>query len=183
MLANNSPTCSKFNSTKSQPLDHSCNSCLCTSNNQAKCSNLWCGLPNCVFDGNFTSNNECSTNEVCVPASKESCLSPPCSKRGDCRTLEQSRRVAPPKFPSSTTCWPNQAVLNEDCSRVSILLDLLKLERGTSTEDFCHNLRTTLGGKMLEKQHFSTTQLIIICDIKYGNNDTIEVTIVSIEKI
>lgn len=174
MLSNSVPQCSDISS--SENLDNNCNSCHCT-NSIAKCSNIWCGLPNCV---NSTNYNECESNEVCVPATKETCLSPPCIKRGDCREVEASRRVAPPKFPTSPKCWPNQATLDEQCSRVSIILDVLKLEHGTSTEDFCHSLRTLLGGKLLEKKHFASAQLIIICDIKTGTNDTIEVTVVSI---
>lgn len=176
VLSNTNPYCSNFSS--SGELDNNCNSCMCH-NNQAQCSNLWCGLPNCLLNFNSNTSNECNSNEVCVPASKETCLVPPCPKRGDCRMEEVSRRVAPPKFPVSAKCWPNQATLNEHCSRISILLDLLKLANGTSTEDFCHSLRTLLGGKMLEKRHFFASFLIIICDIKSGTNDTIEVTIVS----
>lgn len=159
-----------------------------------QCSNLWCGLPNCISGsggsgaatrarreiGSWTKGRECNTNEVCVPALKETCLSPPCVNRGDCRVLEQSLRTAPPKYPTSNKCWPNQAFLSENCSRINIILDILNISKGLSTESYCHNLRTLLGGRMLEQKLFSHSAIILICDIKSGTNDTIEVTVVSL---
>lgn len=186
-----------------------CNSCIIGEHNEMQCSNLWCGLPNCISNNNNNNNNngggsaggfsgerakrgigswsttkliggrECNQNEVCVPALKETCLSPPCGGRGDCRVLEQSLRTAPPKYPASNKCWPNQAVLSENCSRINIILDILNISKGLSTESYCHNLRTLLGGRMLEQKLFSHSAIILICDIKSGTNDTIEVTVVS----
>jgi jagged-1 len=157
-----------------------CNSCT----NHTQCSNLWCGLPNCLNERTkrevgISIVHECNYNEVCVPALKEACLMPPCPRRGDCRTLEQSLRTAPPKYPTSSKCWPNQAVLSENCSRINIILDMLKIPKGLSTESYCHDLRTLLGGRMLEQKIFSHSTIILICDIKSGTNDTIEVTVVS----
>lgn len=176
MLSNSPPKCSF--SIDNVVEANLCNSCLCGKKNETKCSNLWCGLPNCVAEGSSLVH-ECNDNEVCVPALKETCLSPPCAKRGDCRTLEQSLRTAPPKYPATTKCWPNQAMLSENCSRINIVLDMLKISKGLSTESYCHNLRTILGGRMVEQRIFFHSAIIIICDIKSGSNDTIEVTIVS----
>jgi jagged-like protein len=162
-----------------------CNSCIIAEHGELQCSNLWCGLPNCIGVrarreiGSWTKGRECNTNEVCVPALKETCLSPPCMSRGDCRVLEQSLRTAPPKYPASNKCWPNQAVLSENCSRINIILDILNISKGLSTESYCHNLRTLLGGRLLEQKLFSHSAIILICDIKSGTNDTIEVTVVS----
>lgn len=160
-----------------------CNSCICE-HNKSRCSNLWCGLPNCITKDQQNENSEfqheCNDNEVCVAELKETCLSPPCAKRGDCRKVEHSRRTAPPKYPVSSRCWPNQAVLSENCSRISIVLDMFNVSAGLSTENYCHNLRTIVGGLMIEKNFHSPSAIIIICDIKTGTNDTIEVTIVSI---
>lgn len=174
------PTTAKQQQQRSFPLDgdrlvdetNLCNSCVLGDRNETQCSNLWCGLPNCI-------GSDCNYNEVCVPALKETCLSPPCSKRGDCRLREQSLRTAPPKYPASSKCWPNQAILSENCSRINIILDMLKIPKGLSTESYCHNLRTLLGGRMVEQKLFSHSTIILICDIKSGTNDTIEVTVVS----
>jgi hypothetical protein len=102
-------------------------------------------------------------------------------RRGDCRIIEQATlRTAPPKYPTSNKCWPNQATLSENCSRINIILDMLKISKGLSTESYCHNLRMLLGGRMLEQKLFShSAAIILICDIKSGTNDTIEVTVVS----
>jgi hypothetical protein len=153
-----------------------CNSCISSPQNNTKCSNLWCGLPNCMLP-----NDEfrCSENEICVEV-KENCLSPPCAQRGDCRN---KHRTGLPKYPASSQCWPNQAILSENCSRISIVLDMYNISRGLSTENYCHNLRTIVGGVMIEKNFQSTSAIVIICDMKKGTNDTIEVTIVSINHI
>lgn len=156
-----------------------CNSCICE-RNTSRCSNLWCGLPNCfATTRNGESVHKCNDNEACVEALKETCLSPPCERRGDCRRVEHSLRTAPPNYPVSSQCWPNQAVLSENCSRISIVLDMLKVSAGLTTEKYCHNLRTFVGGLMLEKNYHSPSAIVIICDIKNGTNDTIEVTLVS----
>jgi hypothetical protein len=177
------PTSAKQQQQRSFPLDETdlCNSCIHDDFNKTQCSNLWCGLPNCKGKlGTMCNSNE---KEVCFPALTQTCLSPPCTERGDCRSLEESLRTAPPKYPASSKCWPNQAILSENCSRINIILDMLKIPRGLSTESYCHNLRTLLGGRMVEQKLFSHSTIILICDIKSGTNDTIEVTVVSRQKI
>lgn len=156
--------------------EHSCNSCICA-NGKAKCSNIWCGLKNCLAT-NVT--NVCASHEVCVPALHESCLHPPCEPRGDCRVLERSRRVAPPKLPAPVECWPNQAILDERCARITILMENKAIQPSTSVEGICVNLRTLLGTRLVKTiQDASPPLLILLCDIKTGTNDTIEVTVVS----
>ena len=185
LVLSNLPLPAKQIQQRSFPLDvtkkiddtNLCNSCILNERNETQCSNLWCGLPNCF--GNELPSHECDYNEVCVPALKETCISPHCARRGDCRVLEQSLRTAPPKYPASSKCWPNQAILSENCSRISIILDMLKIPKGLSTENYCHDLRTLLGGRVVEQKLFSHSTIILICDIKTGTNDTIEVTVVS----
>ena len=160
-----------------------CNACVCE-NGTARCTQLWCGLPNCFkVDASSKSSNlsgVCKQHEVCVPALSETCLSPPCNVRGDCRALEPSRRVAPPKLPAPSSCWPNQAVLNENCARLSILLDLQRVGEGASVEGLCSVLRFLLAARLVKTpQSASEGMLIIICDLKMGTNDTIEVTVSS----
>lgn len=158
--------------------DTNCNSCICV-NGKPKCSNIWCGLKNCLRSN---TSSGCDSHEVCVPALHESCLLPPCLPRGDCRTIEPSRRVAPPKLPAKIDCWPNQAVLNENCARISILIENKAIQSGTSVEGICFNLRTLLGTRLVKiDQETQPPLLILLCDIKSGTNDTIEVTIVSIK--
>uniref|UniRef100_A0A182W1J3 EGF-like domain-containing protein n=1 Tax=Anopheles minimus TaxID=112268 RepID=A0A182W1J3_9DIPT len=160
------------------PDESSCNSCICV-NGKPRCSNLWCGLSNCL---NRNQSNgagaACESHQVCVPTSQESCLTPPCQPRGDCRTFEPSRRVAPPKIPAPTDCWPNQATLGTACARVSILLELNRLVRGTSVDGLCHLLRLQLGEKLIKNPSFDVSAFIVVlCDLKIGTNDTIEVTL------
>lgn len=164
--------------TQEDQLDETnCNSCICVSG-KAKCSNIWCGLKNCLRS-NVSSG--CDSHDVCVPLTlQESCLSPPCTPRGDCRSLEPSRRVAPPKLPAPIECWPNQATLDENCARITILLESRFIQSGTSVEGICLSLRTLLGTRLVKiTSDNQPPLLVLLCDLKTGTNDTIEVTIVS----
>ncbi|EDV30429.1 uncharacterized protein Dana_GF22944 [Drosophila ananassae] len=166
--------------------DDHCNACICE-NGTSKCTNLWCGLPNCYkLDPLSKSSNlsgVCKQHEVCVPALSESCLSPPCNVRGDCRALEPSRRVAPPNLPAKSSCWPNQAAVNENCARLTILLDLERVGRGASVEGLCSLVRVLLAAQLVKQPGFSngqeTGQLMVLCDLKTGTNDTVELTVSS----
>lgn len=160
-----------------------CNSCICNEG-KPKCTNLWCGLPNCLRPPR-NSTNGCVNNEVCVPALQVSCLSPPCEPRGDCRTAEPSMRVAPPKLPSPQECWPNQAVLNENCARITIMLEPKKVPQGISVEGVCFGLRTLLGGRLIQNVNtkIASAFIVLLCDNKSGTNDTIEVTLVSRRRV
>lgn len=178
----NTTSLSPYNSIATETLDDeidetNCNSCICV-NGKPKCSNIWCGLKNCLRS-NISSG--CDLHELCVPTLHESCLSPPCTPRGDCRSLEPSRRVAPPKLPAPIECWPNQAVLDENCARITILMENRVIQPGTSVEGICASLRTLLGTRLVKiVADMQPPLLVLLCDIKSGTNDTIEVTIVSV---
>lgn len=119
----------------------------------------------------------CALNQVCVPASSESCLSPPCLPYGDCRNLESGRRVKPPSVPSPSNCWPNQAVLSNTCARLTLLLDRVKLPQGMTVEGLCGDLRRLLANQ--QAMEGLDDSLVLLCDLKVGYNDTVEVTLVS----
>lgn len=156
-----------------------CNSCICH-NGKPKCSNIWCGLENCLSTVASSASAKCQGHEVCVPTLQETCLYGPCEPRGDCRALEPSRRVAPPKFPAKISCWPNQAELSEQCARVTIVLDGQRIAPKSSVEGLCLSFRTILGTRLVEtNSELLATMLIVLCDLRGGANDTIEVTVVS----
>lgn len=87
------------------------------------------------------------------------------------------KRVAPPKYPADLECWPNQANLDENCARITILLETNRIPIGTTVEGVCSILRSLLAAQLVKHSN-TDAQLIIICDIKTGSNDTIEVTMV-----
>ncbi|XP_026469731.1 protein jagged-1b [Ctenocephalides felis] len=152
-----------------------CNTCTCVQGIQ-RCSNLWCGLQDCLG----VNSTKCAPHEVCVPAPQESCLSSPCIARGDCRALEPSRRVAPPALPASPDCWPNQAALGEQCARVSALLETGKAPRGATSETLCDALRTLLGARLVIEPTADLRHIVVVlCEMKTGSNDTVEVTVSS----
>ncbi|XP_060645747.1 protein serrate isoform X2 [Drosophila nasuta] len=170
--------------------DEHCNACVCE-NGASRCTNLWCGLPNCIkLDPLSKSSNlsgVCKQHEVCVPAATETCLSQPCVVRGDCRAMETpSRRVAPPRLPAKATCWPNQALVNENCARLTILLDLERVGKGATVEGLCSLVRVLLAARLIKlpvtpqaSPGEDQGMLMVLCDVKTGTNDTIELTVSS----
>lgn len=143
-----------------------CNVCECR-NGKNQCSNVWCGPGNCL---NGTS---CLAHEVCVPSPGESCLAPSCPAWGECRPIETGRRVGPPALPAPPSCWPGQTTLGPTCSRLTILLRRDTLASGTSVELLCRRLRKLLADPRRPQS------VVLLCDLKPGDNDTIEVTIFS----
>ncbi|XP_046470617.1 protein jagged-1 isoform X2 [Neodiprion pinetum] len=146
--------------------DDYCNLCECT-NGKNQCSNVWCGPGSCL---NGTS---CLAHEVCVPSPGESCLAPPCPAWGECRPVESGRRVGPPALPAPPSCWPGQATPGPTCSKLTILLRRDTLVIGTSVELLCRRLRRLLADPRRPQS------VVLLCDLKPGDNDTVEVTIFS----
>lgn len=121
----------------------------------------------------------CYFFKVCVPSPSETCLSPVCSPWGECRDFETNRRVGPPSFPAPVTCWPNQAVLSNSCARLTLVVERARLSTGSTTETLCMDLRRVIVAHqaLLRGQD----PLVLLCDLKQGYNDTIEVTVVSLK--
>nr|CAD7441239.1 unnamed protein product [Timema bartmani] len=151
---------------------YECNMCSCE-DSVVKCTKVWCGLGNCLGQDSII----CQPNQVCVPSPREACLAPPCVPWGECRDLQSGKRVGPPQLPSLPSCWPNQASLSLSCVRLSLYVDRNKLPPGVSIEGLCDQLRILLAlhQASLESDH----QLVLLCDLKQGYNDTIEATLVS----
>lgn len=182
-----------------------CNVCDCR-DSKVRCTRLWCGLDNCLAPPPHLQPHlqhapptvPCSLNEVCVPAPREACLSGAaggggggvgCMPWGDCRPIEAGKRVGPPRLPAPPTCWPNQAVLGAGCSRLTLLLDRARLGAGnavagvlapSSVEGLCRELRRQLAhAYAAEDGPRRQDALVLLCELRSGCNDTIEVTIVS----
>lgn len=114
--------------------------------------------------------------QVCVPSPREACLTPSCAPWGECRDLESGKRVGPPSLPAPPTCWPNQAVLSNSCARLTLLLDRTQLPRGVTTEGLCMELRHLVASHQAAIS--ASHRLVLLCDLKQGYNDTLEVTMV-----
>lgn len=156
---------------------HECNTCAC-SGGSVRCTKVWCGLGNCRGAG--TPQQICEMNQVCVPMAADSCLAPPCQPYGECRDLENGRRVRPPALPAPPDCWPNQALLSNGCARLTLLVDRAKLQTGVTVEGLCGDMRRLLAGN--EAANDLQNALVLLCDLKADYNDTIEVTLVSNEQ-
>nr|CAD7458158.1 unnamed protein product [Timema tahoe] len=154
---------------------YECNMCSCE-DSVVKCTKVWCGLGNCLGQDSII----CQPNQVCVPSPREACLAPPCVPWGECRDLQSGKRVGPPQLPSLPSCWPNQASLSLSCVRLSLYVDRNKLPPGVSIEGLCDQLRILLAlhQASLESDH----QLVLLCDLKQGYNDTIEATLSSLSQ-
>ena len=116
-----------------------------------------------------------------MPSPREACLTPACEPWGECRDLESGKRVGPPSLPAPPTCWPNQAVLSNSCARLTLLLDRAQLPRGVTTEGLCVELRRLVAAH--QAAIGASHRLVLLCDLKQGYNDTLEVTMVKINLI
>lgn len=108
-----------------------------------------------------------------MPAPGESCLVGPCPAWGECRPIKTGRRVGPPSLPAPPSCWPGQASPGSNCAKLSILLRKESLSPGTSVELLCRRLRRLIADPR------RLVSVVLLCDLKPGDNDTIEVTIFS----
>ncbi|RZF46822.1 hypothetical protein LSTR_LSTR008054 [Laodelphax striatellus] len=151
-----------------------CNTCSCYEG-EVRCTKIWCGLGNCL--GQVTATAICQDNQVCVPMGREWCITGGCVPWGECRTILSGKLVGPPQLPAPSTCWPNQIVLSNACARLTLFLDRNKLllRTGISVESFCADMRL-----MLAAHHAANhiqNHIVLLCDLKTGANDTIEVAI------
>ncbi|XP_066997092.2 protein jagged-1b [Anabrus simplex] len=163
---------------RNSTVEDDCNICTCL-HTGVKCTQVWCGLGNCLGSPNLMHGTViCQLNQVCVPSPREACLTPTCAPWGECRDLESGKRVGPPLLPAPPSCWPNQAELSNSCARLTLLLDRSKLPQGVSTEGLCVELRRLVA---IHQSHTGgQDRLILLCDLKQGYNDTIEVTMSSL---
>ncbi|XP_059481287.1 protein jagged-1b isoform X2 [Neocloeon triangulifer] len=141
-----------------------CNTCTCL-NGRVSCTNVWCGPRNCREP-----QHACTGPQKCVNAPPENCLASECEPWGVCRPISYALQDRPP----SPDCWPNQAVLSSRCARLSLLLDRSKLKPGTSVEGICGQLRKI--ASTYQTINGDTNLLVIVCEMKTGFNNIIEVT-------
>lgn len=154
-----------------------CNSCACTAG-LATCTQVWCGTGNCLaMSLRAPDAVVCTPEQVCVPSPREACLSPVCPPWGECRGFEAPRRVGPPPVPAPASCWPNQAELSNSCARLTLLLQPARLTTAVSTESLCGDLRRLTAS--LQSLARRQDPLVVLCDLKLGYRDTLEVTMVS----
>lgn len=123
-------------------------------------------------------NAWCLVWQVCIRAPKETCLTGGCGPWGDCRELLSGTVLGPPLVPAPESCWPNKAVLSNTCVRLSLLLERVRLPTGVSTEGLCGELRALLAAHQASSR--GAASLVVLCDLRAGTNDTLEVTMVSI---
>ena len=117
--------------------------------------------------------------QVCVPGPLHWCLMPPCEPWGECRLLsDEGQHVAPRINPGPRDCIPNHASLNNGCARLTLILDRARLPHGSRVQMVCQGLRAAWADR---HAHTSTPAPIILCGLLVGTNDTIEVTLVSIQ--
>jgi len=74
-------------------------------------------------------------------------------------------------------------VVNENCARLTILLALERVGKGASVEGLCSLVRVLLAAQLIKKPASTFGQdpgmLMVLCDLKTGTNDTVELTVVS----
>lgn len=145
-----------------------CNTCSCL-DGQIRCTSLWCGFTNCLFSG-------CENpNQVCMALPRENCLSPPCLEWGECRDLISGNKDGVSVLPALLSCRPNQAVLSDFCTRLSLYVNVSKLRPAVTTEDLCYEIRKLIS--LHEVSRSTQFEIIALCELKQGYNDTVEITL------
>lgn len=92
-----------------------------------------------------------------------------------------SGRVGLSVIPAPPSCRPNQAILSDTCTRLSLYVDAAKLRPSITTEDLCNEIRRLVAVHQASKS--IQFEVVVLCDLKLGFNDTVEITIVSADAI
>ena len=115
--------------------------------------------------------------QVCVPDPPEWCLGPFCNQPwGECRAYNNDQ-LSPPDNPGPKTCIPNEAILNNGCARLTLVLSRDRLPPETRVRSVCQGLRAAWADR---HAHSSSIHPVILCALAAGTNATVEVTLVSI---
>lgn len=83
-------------------------------------------------------------------------------------------------IPVLGACRPNQALLSDHCTRLTLYVDISKMRPSTSMEDVCNEIRRLISVREVTKN--TRYEIIALCDLKQNYNDTIEITVVRIIK-
>ncbi|XP_067680460.1 protein jagged-1-like [Haliotis asinina] len=151
--------------------EHQCNSCICD-NGKVTCSKIWCGPRNCLPHPNTSEPVvHCMNDETCVVQTKEICFTPPCLPWGQCKKVDHIKDPMPQGL--ETACTPNSANLGNNCAKITLVFDKSKMPMGVSVETICNTLRQLPVLRKLANHD----ALFIMCGIKEGQVDTVEVTL------
>lgn len=112
---------------------------------------------------------------------RENCLSPPCLEWGECRDLISGNKDGVSVLPALLSCRPNQAVLSDFCTRLSLYVNVSKLRPAVTTEDLCYEIRKLIS--LHEVSRSTQFEIIALCELKQGYNDTVEITLVRTMKV
>ncbi|UYV78311.1 JAG1 [Cordylochernes scorpioides] len=112
-----------------------CNLCSCHGGGVVACTQLWCGLPNCLPQVEPTEPiTECTGRCGPSPEGEGGCLMPPCLPRGACQGNQSH-------VPDVGTCKPGVAEPGNNCARLTLSLDTALAPPGLTAEAVCMQLR------------------------------------------
>ncbi|XP_013414285.1 protein jagged-1b isoform X2 [Lingula anatina] len=156
--------------------EHECNSCKCN-NGVVQCTKLWCGPLNCLSHPNSSKPVEaCPAGQRCIAETNKVCFTPPCLPWGHC--VDSASPQGPSEAPHippgvNTQCVPNAAEPSNTCAKITLVFDKSKMPTGISVEGICNSIRQLPIVKTLSQEK----TIVILCAIKSGQNDAIEITV------
>ncbi|XP_067097455.1 protein jagged-2b isoform X3 [Osmerus mordax] len=153
--------------------EEECNNCHCVNGN-VECTKVLCGRPLCLLQelpsrGAEQQGRPCPGGRECQEHGFLTCFSPPCHQWGVCSLPDPS--PPPPAVP--TKCRPNSGHLDNDCARISLVFNRVKVPAGTTVENICSELRHLQATRSLAKDH----ALLLLCELSDSDHNTVEVAI------
>ncbi|GFQ71749.1 protein serrate [Trichonephila clavata] len=151
-----------------------CNGCICNKG-KTQCTQMWCGLRLCDLDPNST-KRLCPAGQSCGPTSTDACFTRPCRPYGKCILSDNSSEALSQELVPDEKCIPNNAVLSNNCAKITLFFDKSKMYYGILVEEICSQVRKLPLSYILLNNR-SKDMIIILCDVKFNEEDSIEVTI------
>ncbi|XP_051504649.1 protein jagged-2 isoform X1 [Myxocyprinus asiaticus] len=142
-----------------------CNSCQCMNGN-IRCTKVHCVPQPCLLQSGFGESQHplCPLGQECLEHNFLSCLRTPCHQLGICSTSERPQ-------PVSTQCLPNNAYIDVNCARVTLVFDSDSVPQGTTAEGVCTELTYLPITRILAKDQ----TLYILCDQSPSSHNAVEV--------
>lgn len=151
--------------------EYDCNTCTCHAG-RVTCSQVPCKKQSCLLSSNLGEKQlGCPLDQMCVPVALSSCVSPPCSSRGECwYEANTTQFLFHRRKPSS--CLPNKAQPSNNCAKMTLFFNEEEMKKGVIIEKVCLELQ-----KFIWAQNSFSMPLFLQCALQDGENDAIEATV------
>ncbi|XP_043930303.1 protein jagged-2 [Protopterus annectens] len=146
--------------------DQECNACHCLSGN-IECTKVWCGGHLCLLhELKGQKSHQCLQGQICREQSGLKCFSPPCTGWGECDTRESLP-------PFNVKCQPNTDHLDNNCARLTLIFNRIKVPQGTTVEKICSEIRYLPTTRSVAKEK----TLLVFCDLSDSTENAVQVAV------